>query len=262
LTERQIAVGFQSLIPFRTRLTAEPDARVTLNIRHDIPTPTTNGEIDTGVTAFTVEIPFVPPHTAISFDVWTDDRGNNLACKFMSGEVRDRQRSGVLRHAAEWTRSEGSEFKVDDLLIGALKREELYIPGFVISDSSRKQVEFVKPAETLAQTLYAKLFDKSVPARERKSSSYNCGLVVSAAEGTGGTPHLFWSTLPLVPSYMRINLYGPDDKASSSRGETEQPQPGTFSRNPKVPEEYRCMQTTPPPDLSGEMLIFEIVYRL
>lgn len=81
---RDVSVGFISLLPASTRLSADTEWRAKLEKSETLPIPDPDG-IMKDARAFDIVIPLIPPHTEAEFSLQTSDPDNIRACREASG---------------------------------------------------------------------------------------------------------------------------------------------------------------------------------
>src|SRR5258708_6506384 len=89
---REVTIGFQGLLPFKTQLASKPESRMVLKKPETLPLPDSSGKISEAIRAFTIEVPLVPPRTRLEFILRTASDANQKACVHLASEVRSLQR--------------------------------------------------------------------------------------------------------------------------------------------------------------------------
>jgi hypothetical protein len=80
IAAKDVAVGFDAILPAETRYVADPDERITLKKSDSLPWPDPDVFYRGNIRAFTIEIPEVPAHTRVRFGLVTVLNTNLAAC--------------------------------------------------------------------------------------------------------------------------------------------------------------------------------------
>lgn len=212
-----VSVGFNGIYPYGTRLAAGTETHMTIKKQETLPLPMTNGYLDKNLLAFSVEIPSIPPKTALSFALWSMSDDNQRACTYLKTIIRSEQRRKIDRLVGiNKTLDPGQMVSLQE------KKSSLYVPGYLMSPEGRRKVEFVTDREEKTARSFADLYEKV----GKEIGGKRCLIPIFAAERSDGGFQYFANAPPMMTWVFNTESL----KQTPNRIETD----------PHPPKEYFC----------------------
>lgn len=184
-----VSVGFNGVYPYQTRLAAGTETHMSIKKQDTLPLPMSGGYLDQNLLAFSVEIPSIPPRTALSFTIWSLSDDNQKACTYLKTTIRSEQRKKIDQLV-----SMKKNLDADRMVALQAKRTSLFVPGYFMSSEGRRKVEFVTSQEERTAKEFSDLYEKFV----KTIVGRRCIIPVFAAERSDGSPQYFANGPPMM----------------------------------------------------------------
>ncbi len=215
-----VSVGFNGIFPYQTRLAAGTETHMFIKKQETLPLPMSGGHIDPNLLAFSVEIPSVPPKTALAFTLWSLSEDNQKACAYLKTTIRSEQRNKIDQLV-----SMKANLDADRMVSLQAKSASLFVPGYFMSSEGRRKVEFVTNEEERTARDFSDLYEKVGKTIVGKT----CLIPVFAAERTDGSLQYFANAPPMMTwIFNRESLKVTTLPSGGGKMETDPHPPATY----------------------------------
>ena len=182
-------LSFHGILPDGTVVSSKPEYNITLHEQIGIPDPNKNPELAFDFNSITVEIPNIPSGITVDFNIFTTNKENQKACKYLSK---------IMEKVSEVVNLYGEKLKTNrqELYVGwdtvnninaRIKRNNLYRPRFVHYENGIKEINFLTEDEIAAFNSSFKVKDylmDGYPDISKVAQFYNFP-VISVKTGSG-----------------------------------------------------------------------------